>query len=98
MEQLSFSFRAASEEVERKAIEWQVRRLLQAETRCGNELACRQPQRFIENFTKGILASESASALVVTMYEIAKRDNLLDEPIWAEWMWKKPKFEVARHG
>ena len=95
--QLSLRFRLGSEAEEKRAIEWHANRLLKAEARCGNELACRHPKRFIEQKTASLAQQDCTADMIVAMYRAAAKSDTLDEPIWAEWMFQRnrPRYQTA---
>jgi hypothetical protein len=97
MEQLYLKSRLGSEAEEAQPIAWHVRRLLQAESRCGNELAMRNPAKFIADKKKHFAEFDSVAEGIVAMHRVAAASNTLDEPIWAEWMFKRnrPLYNTA---
>jgi hypothetical protein len=97
LQQLNIPHRLASKEEEAKAISWHVMRLLKAEARCGNELAMRNPAKFIKDKSEHFAEFDSVADMIVAMHRAAVASNTLDEPIWAEWMFKRnrPLYNTA---
>lgn len=91
-EQLFFRFRSASAELEARAISWQVKRELRAEVMCGNQLASQHPSKFIEKKMASYKAQDCTADLIVEMYKAAALAGCLDEGIWSEEMYKRPRW------